>query len=365
MQYYEINEQTARLANDVNSMSDYRPGSATEEYRAAVDKAAALVEERKAKISPYYHDKLDALLDRYARRLADYYNAYYRNESACPSILVCGGSNFPVRKKQKQNARRESLWQEYKEIDAILDKIRSVGTGAVDLTDPHARELLQDRLQQEQNALDYCKAANAYYRKHKTLRGYASLTDQQADALTDPDAFSVKLYGKPYGDFELSSLRGKIKRVQARLADLDKLQAAAQQPDNATKFDGGEIVRNAEENRLQILFDEIPDADTRDALKSNGFRWSPRNKAWQRQLTQNAAPPRFTAGALRGIIDPTQNTKRKGATHEQRKHGRLSAVPPCGPVCRRCPPAVRRPDRSAGTAKHGGRPSPTRGYCVV
>ena len=57
---------------------------------------------------------------------------------------------------------------------------------------------------------------------------------------------------------------------------------------NTTKFDGGEIVRNAEENRLQILFDEIPDADTRDALKSNGFRWSPRNKAWQRQLTQNA-----------------------------------------------------------------------------
>lgn len=84
MQYYEINEQTARRANDVNSMSDYRPGSATEEYRAAVDKAAALVQARKAKISPYYHDKLDALLDRYARRLADYYNAYYRNESACP-----------------------------------------------------------------------------------------------------------------------------------------------------------------------------------------------------------------------------------------------------------------------------------------
>lgn len=196
MQYYEINEQTARRANDVNSMSDYRPGSATVEYRAAVDKAAALVQVRKAKISPYYHDKLDALLDRYARRLADYYNAYYRNESACPSILVCGGSNFPVRKKQKQNARRESLWQEYKEIDAILDKIRSVGTGAVDLTDPHARELLQDRLQQEQNALDYCKAANAYYRKHKTLRGYASLTDEQADAITDPEAFSIKLYGK-------------------------------------------------------------------------------------------------------------------------------------------------------------------------
>ena len=288
MQYYEINEQTARCANNVNSMSDYRPGSATEEYRAAVDKASALVQARKAKISPYYHDKLDALLDRYARRLADYYNAYYRNESACPSILVCGGSNFPVRKKQKQNARRDSLWQEYKEIDAILDKIRSVGTGAVDLTDPHACELLQDRLQQEQNALDYCKAANAYYRKHKTLRGYASLTDEQADAITDPEAFSIKLYGKPYGDFELSSLRGKIKRVRARLDELDKRTQQAEQPADNTEFPGGEIVRNLEADRLQILFDEKPDDETRQKLKECGFRWSPRYNAWQRKLTDNA-----------------------------------------------------------------------------
>lgn len=52
MQYYEINEQTARRANDVNSMSDYRPGSATEEYRAAVDKAAALVQARKSQDQP-------------------------------------------------------------------------------------------------------------------------------------------------------------------------------------------------------------------------------------------------------------------------------------------------------------------------
>ena len=42
--YYEINEETARRANDMNSMRDYRPGSATAEYRAAVDEAAALVE---------------------------------------------------------------------------------------------------------------------------------------------------------------------------------------------------------------------------------------------------------------------------------------------------------------------------------
>lgn len=289
MKYYEINEETARRANDVNSMRDYRHGSATEEYRAAVDKAAALVQAQKSKISPYYHDKLDALLDRYSRRLADYYNAYYRNESACPSILVCGGSNFPVRKKQKQNTRRESLWQEYKEIDAILDKIRSIGTGPVDLADPNAKDILSDQLERVQKSLERAKALNAYWRKHKTFVGFEGLAEETAQKM-DADFADLQkrapYISKPYPDYELTSLRSKAKRIQTRLDDLDKLQQSV--PDLGMEFAGGTIVRNTTANRLQIIFDDIPTADIRQALKNHGFRWSPRNQAWQRQLTKNA-----------------------------------------------------------------------------
>ena len=128
-------------------MSDYRKGSATAGYRAAVDKAAALVERQKQKVSPFYRDKLDALLDRYARRLAQWTNDHNRNGASCPSVLVCGPANFPTRKKQKQNAREDALWKEYNEIQDILNKIKSVGTGPIDPTDPHARELHADRLQ--------------------------------------------------------------------------------------------------------------------------------------------------------------------------------------------------------------------------
>ena len=307
MQYYEINEQTARRANDVNSMSDYRPGSATEEYRAAVDKAAALVQARKAKISPYYHDKLDALLDRYARRLADYYNAYYRNESACPSILVCGGSNFPVRKKQKQNARCESLWQEYKEIDAILDKIRSVGTGAVDLTDPHARELLQARLQQEQNALDYCKAANAYYRKNKTLDGFEGIPADTMAWITKPkvypaggrngDGSPLQFHGKPFPTYALSNSNANIKRVKERITKLEAAKAAAPVEEERSGYTYRE---DTEAMRVQLIFDGKPDDETRELLKRNGFRWSPRNSAWQRQLTANG---KYAAHQVMDVLD--------------------------------------------------------------
>ena len=51
---------------------------------------------------------------------------------------------------------------------------------------------------------------------------------------------------------------------------------------------------NTEANRLQIFFDEKPDAATREELKSNGFRWSPKAEAWQRQLTlQQSGYPVF------------------------------------------------------------------------
>lgn len=283
--YYPIDETTARRAHEMKSFRDYQSGSATDGYRAQVDRAAALVERQKKAVSPYYHDKLDALLDRYARKLADWINAYNRNDASCPSVMISGAGNFPVRKKLKQNAREDSLWQQRQEIDAILDKIKSTGTGPVDLTDPHAREILTNQLDAARQTLDYCKAGNAYYRKHKTLRGYGGLTDAQADELTDPEDFGMRLYGKPYPDYELASLRGKINRLEARLADLDKLQAT---PSASQEVNGVQVVEDAADNRLRLIFPGKPDETTRALLKSYGFRWSPRAGSWQRQLTGNA-----------------------------------------------------------------------------
>lgn len=289
--YYEINEDTARNAHYCVHMSDYKPGSATAEYRRAVDNAAALVEARKSKVSPYYHDKLDALLDRYARRLAQWTNDYNRNQASYPSQFISGAGNYNMKKHEKQMSREGTLWNEYNEIKAILNKIEAVGTGAVDLTDPHAREMLADQLQKLQSKLDESKALNAYYRKHKSFDGFPSLTAEAAAKLTADFADTCQRcpwVKHPISDYELTSLRGKIKRVQARLDELDKRTEQAEQPAESTKFSGGEIVRNLEADRLQILFDEKPDEETRAALKQNGFRWSPRYSAWQRQLTPNA-----------------------------------------------------------------------------
>lgn len=292
--YGPIDEETARNAHYCIHMSDYKPGSATASYRNAVNKAAQLVEQQKARVSAFYHDKLDALLNSYARRLAQWTNDYNRNQSSYPSQFIAGAGNYNMKKHNRQMAREDSLWEEYRQIEAILDKIRSVGTGPVDLADPHAREMLTERLNSQRQMLEDAKTANAYYRKHKTLEGCPGLSEKNRAWLTRPGVFAsgdgspISLYGSPFPAYELASIRGKIERTEQRLAELDRREQQAAEPQTGTAFDGGQIVRNIDLNRLQILFDAIPSADTRAALKQNGFRWSPKNQAWQRQLTDNA-----------------------------------------------------------------------------
>lgn len=292
--YGSIDEETARNAHYCVHMGDYKPGSATASYRNSVNKAAQLVEQQKARVSAFYHDKLDALLNSYARRLAQWTNDYNRNQASYPSQFIAGAGNFNMRKHNRQMSREDSLWEEYRQIEAILDKIRSVGTGPVDLADPHAREMLTERLNSQRQMLEDAKTANAYYSKHKTLEGCPGLSEKNRAWLTRPGVFAsgdgspISLYGSPFPAYELSSIRGKIERTEQRLAELDRREQQAAEPQTGTAFDGGQIVRNIDLNRLQILFDAIPDADTRAALKQNGFRWSPKNQAWQRQLTDNA-----------------------------------------------------------------------------
>ena len=88
--YYPINEEAAKRAKDMNSFSDYQPGSATAGYRAMVDEAYAAAERQKARVDPLYHDKIDALVDRYARKLAENLNERNVIDARVPSILISG-----------------------------------------------------------------------------------------------------------------------------------------------------------------------------------------------------------------------------------------------------------------------------------
>ena len=283
--YYTINEGAARRANDVNSYYDYKPGSATAEYRQMVDKAVEIGERQKKRVDPMYHEKIDSLVDTYARKLAENMNSSFSIEARVPSILIAGGSNFPVRKKEKQNAARDRNMEDWNEIQGLLDKIRSTGMGGISADDPQAIQKLEAKLEKLQAAQDTMKAVNAYYRKHKTLDGCPNLSAERIEAMKAEMSSQWHIEDKPYPSWALSNNNAEIRRIKGRIAELTKKQETAYA---GWEFDGGKVETNKEDNRLQIFFEEKPDEKTRETLKENGFRWSPKAGAWQRQLNDNA-----------------------------------------------------------------------------
>ena len=86
---------------------------------------------------------INGLLDAYARKLAANMNKGYEITARVPSIMIAGGSNFPVRKKEKQNAAADKNMQEFTEIQGLLDKIRSTGMGGINADDPNAVSKLE------------------------------------------------------------------------------------------------------------------------------------------------------------------------------------------------------------------------------
>lgn len=297
--YYAINETTARHAKEAISFSDYRPGSATSEYRHMVDEAVGIAERQKKRVDPMYHDKIDRLLDTYCRKLAANMNHHNEIMARVPSVMIAGPSNFPVRKKEKQNAAMDSNIREWRDIQGLLDKIRSTGMGGISADDPDAVTKLQAKLDKLQESQETMKAVNAYYRKHKTLDGCPDLPPQTIEKLKADMAQGWHLEDKPFASWALSNNSAEIRRVKARIESLTRKE---QTPFVGWEFDGGKVEINREENRLQVFFDGKPDPDTRAELKGGGFRWSPSAKAWQRQLTDNAF---WAADSIRAIAPLT------------------------------------------------------------
>ena len=288
--YYPLSEETARRANDLNSYRDYKPGSATASYQAQVDAAYQLAEEQKQKVDPMYHEKIDYLADLYARKLAENLNQSHAIDARVPSILVTGGSNFPVQKKLKQNAARDKNMGEYLHIQGLLDKIRSTGTAGISADDRQAVEKLEAKLAGLKADQEHMKAVNAYYRKHKTLDGCPDLTPDMAEELRASMERDWRKDPVPYPSFHLSNNNANIRRVQQRIDDLKNRGDFV-----GWAFPGGTAEINEGENRLQLFFDEKPTEEQRQELKHNGFKWAPSQGAWQRQLNRNAI---FAAGRI-------------------------------------------------------------------
>ena len=302
--YYFIDEAAAQRAKEANSFSDYIPGHATAEYKQEVDNAFKVAEQQKSRTDPMYHEKIDSLFNTYCRKLAANMNARFSIDARVPSFLITGGGNFPVRRKEKQNAARDKNWKEWEEIQGLLEKIRSTGMGGISSNDPDAIQKLERKLEKLEQSQEIMKGVNAYYRQHETLDGCTLLTAKQIEELKADMSQSWRSNPKPFESYALSNNNAEIHRVQKRIEEL-KLHETKNYKE--WKFENGYVKANRQDNRLQIFFYDKPDETVRADLKSNGFRWAPSAGAWQRQLNDNA----YLAASYISSIKPIQKEKER------------------------------------------------------
>jgi hypothetical protein len=122
---------------------------------------------------------------------------------------------------------------------------------------------------------------------------WAAKSRTASPMITGPARFPV--------DRNRKAMDAEQKKVTAWLEYLPRAKAAARkavlaagappvvpEKPNATVTIGSvEIVTNYEIERVQMFFPGKPEPDKLAALKGAGWNWSPRNKAWQRMITDN------------------------------------------------------------------------------
>lgn len=150
------------------------------------------------------------------------------------------------------------------------------------------------------------KKANSIIKSNKDvetrLKNELNLSEQNIYKLINPDRFGRV----GFASYSLTNNNANIKRLRERVAMLTKKHNALKSDKKeAYTFDGGRIEVNYPLDRVQIFFDEKPDADTRTKMKSSGWKWAPSEGAWQRKNTPDAL---FVAKRMFNAVGDVENT---------------------------------------------------------
>lgn len=306
-----VSEDWAARAQEMRSFSSYRQGNATRSYNASVDQFDKNVNEliqrygNNATLTDKDWEEVYSIADRYAPNLEKYTDETNRNEASYPSWFISGPARYNTKKNEALMSRSRALYENNADRinpddNVYLKKIKSILTNAsIKSNDDAATAKLQDKYDKLKAELENGKAMNAYFRKNKTLVGFPGISEQSAKAFDRANASGDYFSRQPFMPYRLQNGNAELHRIQARIDTLNKAKAQAEaakaNPQAAAeataakypKVDGVEVQENAEEMRVQLRFDDIPPAETREKLKRNGFRWSPSQKAWQRLLNES------------------------------------------------------------------------------
>lgn len=236
--------------------------------------------------------------ENYKKKYLNYLNAKSRTMSS----MIAGPANFPVKRNQSRlNIEQGHLDELIKFREKVLSRIKNdMNPTQIRGVGDKQLEQLETKLNDLKERQQMMKDVNKIIRSKKDVKNKiierTGLKESTVDEIMKPD-FAGRV-GFP--TYELTNNNANIKRLEGRVAEMRKKISNLDNPPiehefsdlivNGEKFEGvdGTMVKNYAEDRYQLLFNSKPDSKVRTALKKHGFRWSPKNTAWQRQISNNA-----------------------------------------------------------------------------
>lgn len=290
------------LADRSHAFSSYDPETRArqeiEGFKAEVQSTYERL--KKYAKTPAQQELLNEEMARFQAGLAAKENAVLAAKGRTASPMITGGSKFPTVRNQKALDAEMRRYEDLKEFEA-----RAESRIKRDLKKLAVEEVGGDlaamkiKLEKAKASQENHKKINAIIRKQKTdddrikvIVKEVGLSEDTARKLLKPDYMGR--VGIPA--YELTNNNANIRRMEQRVKELE---AKENKPTAKLTFPGGEIIDNAEEDRIQIQHDKKPAQEVIDQLKAQGWRWSPSSGAWQRKRTENAL---YSAKKITGLI---------------------------------------------------------------
>ena len=243
-------------------------------------------------LSSFLSQLPEEVRDDYEDAYISKYSEWLSAMSRCFSQAITGAGGWTAatfRRHEKTNNAEKNARER---LEKWCEKIIKRCNRQERLTGWAEVERLQEKIEKLTERQERMKAANKIVRDKK-MAEVEKVDELVALGFSDEDAVLV-LHPKydfqhpGFASYELSNNLAKIKDAEARMKRHAAMAERATEGDEEHEYKWGKLVVCYDDERYRFLFDGKPSADVISLMKSNGFKWSPANKAWQRQITANA-----------------------------------------------------------------------------
>lgn len=203
------------------------------------------------------------------------------------SAMITGPARFPVRSNEKKQRSVENHIEVFNHWRTRAKRaIKRANAPEVTVCGELEKNI--KKLESLKKFHEIMKTFNAMMRKKKSAEEIAQTTGlkiEQVQELLKPDF--IGRVG--FAQYQLSNNLATIKATEDRIKVLERKNENQQSGENQVfELSGVKIEINHAADRIQVFYDERPDAQTILDLKRRAFKWSPTNKCWQRKITANA-----------------------------------------------------------------------------